>query len=297
MSLWNSKAIGLATAMSALYLGAAAAPAHAHISLERGGTHKSRYGAGEQKQGQCGRLNGKRGTNIYTYEPGETITVKVAEVIPHPSYYRVAFDNDGDDDFLFPRSIKPIEATRRCPFNRDDQCGKSDFYNNETVLPGLDNIYPHVSRDAKTLTIQVKLPDVECDNCTLQVIQVMQDTVHGAYNTTPENPDNSLEDVYTQCIDLVLKRKPGSRPPAARVDASTPTTAADAGVKVDASLFTVEDESNPAEALASIHDHESDEPQSSESGCSLGGAGSAHTAGWLLLALGTLARRGRKRQG
>lgn len=295
----NSRGLGVLAGLGALCLTQAPAPAQAHISLERGGTHKSRYGEANQKEGVCGRVNGKRGTNIYTYEPGQTITVKVAEFVPHPSYYRVAFDNDGDDGFLDPRSIKPIDSTRRCPYNEWDQCGKSDFYNNETVLPGLDNIYPHRRADAKTLTIEVKLPNVECDNCTLQVIQVMEDTVHGAYNTSPENPDGSLEDVYHQCIDLVLKRKPGSKPPAAAVDASTPKPDAQVGDGGVVAPETRSADGGAGKPLASVFGEEgkseSEEAEVSE-GCSLSSSpSSTQSVGWLLLALGALVSRSRKR--
>jgi hypothetical protein len=53
----------------------------------------------------------------------------------------------------------------------------------------------------------VKLPDIECDNCTLQIIQVMEDTVHGPY--APKGAANEflyIEDIYHTCIDVVLKR-------------------------------------------------------------------------------------------
>jgi hypothetical protein len=179
--------------------------ASAHLSLESAGTHKSRYGDDEIKHGPCGRVDGKRGTNVYTYKPGETITIKALENIPHPSYFRIAFDQDGDDDFVEPKSIKPIDPKRKCPFNADDKCGASDFFNSPAVL--MDNLDPHLSNGMQTYTWQVKLPDVECDNCTLQVIQVMEDVVHGAYS--PKGASNELfyiEDIYHTCIDLVLKK-------------------------------------------------------------------------------------------
>ncbi len=191
----------------------AALPASAHISLERGGTHKSRYGDAELKDGPCGRANGTRGTNVYTYEPGQTITVKFNEYVPHPGYFRIAFDNDGDNDFQDPASIKPIDPARKCPFNAADKCGASDFYNNATVLPGMDNLAPHLAGEwNKQYSFDVKLPDVECTNCTLQIIQVMEDTIHGAYNPTPGDPNDSpyVADNYHQCIDLVLKRAAGT---------------------------------------------------------------------------------------
>ena len=45
-----------------------------------------------------------------------------------------------------PVSIDPIDPTRPCPFNAADQCGASDYYDNATVLPGMDDLYPHDRR-------------------------------------------------------------------------------------------------------------------------------------------------------
>ncbi len=216
------------------------APASAHISLERGGTHLSRYGDSEIKAGPCGRANGTRGKNVYTYEPGTTITVSLVEFVPHPSYFRFAFDNDGDDAFTEPASILPIDPARKCPTpygtrpsDGVDHCNKSDFYNSPAVLPGMDNLDPHLAGSgAPKWTFQVKLPDVECTNCTLQVIQVMEDdTFHGPYDPTP---GVGTEDIYHQCIDLVLKRgasvgDAGNPTPPATNDAGGPGTGGTGG--------------------------------------------------------------------
>jgi hypothetical protein len=187
------QSLGLAAALFGL-LGAS--QARAHISLEQAepATHASRYGDSDIKATPCGRDGGTRGTNVYTYEPGQTITVNVKEFVPHSGYFRIAFDNDGDDSFEDPQSIDPVE--RACA-QGETRCGQSDFYNNATVLPGLDNLEPHGGgTEIKTWSWQVTLPAVECDNCTLQIIQVMED--HGQYLL-----DN---DVYHTCIDLVLAR-------------------------------------------------------------------------------------------
>jgi MYXO-CTERM domain-containing protein len=188
--------------VSALAVTLFASWATAHISLDQASTHKSRYGE-EQKFAPCGRQNGEKGSNIYTYKPGETITVEFVEYVKHPGYYRFAFDNDGDDDFVSPVSIKPVDPARPCPFNATDMCGESDFYNSDTVLPGMDNLEPHLAGESKgTYSFQVKLPNVQCENCTLQLLQVMEDTIHGAYNVDPT--EGSLPDVYYQCIDIKL---------------------------------------------------------------------------------------------
>jgi hypothetical protein len=191
--------------------------AHAHISLDQGGTQKSRYGDNFIKDGTCGMTGGTRSTNVYMYEPGQTITVSFVEFVGHPSYFRFAFDNDGDDDFKDPASITPIDPMRGCPATTlsgdaaaRDECMKDDFYNTSAVLPMMDDLAPHADMpNGKMYTMQVTLPDVECDNCTLQLIQVMEDPIHGPYNVEVSG-FGDLEDVYHQCIDLILKKGAGS---------------------------------------------------------------------------------------
>jgi hypothetical protein len=192
----------LAVAIAVLAIAPAAA---AHISLEEGGTHRSRYGDGELKAGPCGKAGGTRGPNVYTYAPGQKITVSVVESIPHPGYFRLAFDDDGDNAFIEPASIKPIDPARKCPNGPTDRCGTSDFYNSPAVLPGMDNLNPHLTAALGTkYTWEVALPDVQCSNCTLQVIQVMEDDLtHGPYDPTP---GVGVADIYHQCVDIVLKR-------------------------------------------------------------------------------------------
>lgn len=181
------------------------ANASAHINMK--GLLKSR--GGDQKSSPC---DGAKGDGpVYEFEPGATITLGVDENVPHPSYFRIAFDDDGDDDFVEPASIKPIEASRACPYDKDDQCGEADFCNftSDSGAQVLwDNLNPHTFFEAKSLTWNVKLPDLECENCTIQVIQVMQDTVHGAYcpQGSCQNAANSLEDIYHRCVDIKLKR-------------------------------------------------------------------------------------------
>src|SRR5688572_22412706 len=171
MATLNSRVLASALALAGTL---SASWASAHISLDQASTHKSRYGDGEQKVAPCGKAGGTRGTNVYNYKGGETIAVEFKEFIPHPSYYRFAFDADGDDDFESPASLRPIDPARPCPFNPADKCGESDFYNNASVLPMMDNLEPHLASESKrTYSFEVKLPNVDCDNCTLQLIQVM----------------------------------------------------------------------------------------------------------------------------
>ena len=120
-----------------------------------------------QKQGPCGATGSTRGP-AQVFEPGETITVEWTETVEHVGHYRIAFDIDGED---FP-----------LPNNPDD--------NFDVVL--VDQIPDrNVNGADRTYSQEITFPDVECDNCTLQLIQIM----------TTNIPYNSF---YFQCSDIQL---------------------------------------------------------------------------------------------
>ncbi len=133
------------------------------------------------KQGPCGGGAGQaRGEVVHTFRPGQTITVVWDEFVDHPGHFRVSFDADGQDDFVDPASF-------------------TDVSGNATVL--IDGI---ADRKGGSYSQEVTLPDVVCDSCTLQVIQVMSD----------KPPYGDGNDLYYQCIDVVLSED-------AEVDATT----------------------------------------------------------------------------
>lgn len=156
-----------------------AAPAAAHLGLD---DPPSRYGANVLKVGPCGMDGGERTANVTTYRSGQTITVRWNEYVNHPGHYRIAFDDDGHDDFADPPCLSEC----------DNRGMEIELYSDDTVL--LDGIEDMNGGD---YSVDVTLPDIECDNCTLQVIQVMTDkppyTIGG-------------NDNYYQCADLVLTR-------------------------------------------------------------------------------------------
>jgi hypothetical protein len=149
--------------------------AHAHISVEMGGTHKARSADAGLKESPCGIKGSPRGTNVYTYRPGATVNVKIVETTIHPNYFRVSFDADGDDGFITPSGTDG--AMGDCAGDPKCGAGREDYCNSPTVL--LDKVSPHggsfLDPNDITYTISVKLPDIEYANCTLQIIQVMND--------------------------------------------------------------------------------------------------------------------------
>ena len=157
--------------------------ARAHLGLD---APVSRYGPDVLKTGPCGVTDGERTSKVTYYEPGATIEVRWNEYVDHPGHYRIAFDDDGVDDFVDPATMM-------------------EFYSNDTVL--LDDISDGEPSQLDFIAT-VTLPDITCDNCTLQVIQVM-------YDKPPyETPGN---DIYYQCADLVLRE--GGAPPDAGIGA------------------------------------------------------------------------------
>lgn len=152
------------------------ATAFAHIHLD---FPANRYGD-QQKAQPCGVAGGMRTANVSVFEPGETITIEWTETIDHPSHFRVSFDDDGDDDFCYPASM-------------------DDYYSCDSVV--LDNI---ADDPAASQSIQFTFPDIECENCTLQVVQVMYDKVSTGWG------DN---DLYFNCADIAL-RAPSNDPDA-----------------------------------------------------------------------------------
>lgn len=151
--------------------------ANAHLDLV---SPTSRYGPDVLKTGPCGVAGGERTEHITYYEPGQTIEVRWDEYVDHPAHYRIAFDDDGDDDFADPATM-------------------TELYSNHTVL--LDGIADE-GAGQRDYVATVTLPNITCDNCTLQVIQVMYDKPP---YITPGN------DIYYQCADLVLRE--GAGPP------------------------------------------------------------------------------------
>ncbi len=141
-------------------------PALAHIQLDE----PAPRGAA-QKAGPCGAPGGVRGDNVAVFTPGQTITVTWRETINHPSHYRISFDEDGDDDFRDPEDFM-------------------DFSGNPTVLVDAIEDLPAAGQEQ-----EVTLPNVTCERCTLQVVQVM-------YDKPPYGDGN---DLYYQCADLALR--------------------------------------------------------------------------------------------
>lgn len=167
-------------------------PADAHLRLT---SHEARYGD-TQKSCPCGVGGGERSTDkVYWAKPGSEVLLVWDEFVEHPSHFRIAFDSDGVDDLLEPHLNNPVcadtvMATPEACFEMDNQT--------EGWVDGIpDNQVGGIHNYLYTL------PNVTCDNCTLQVVQVMYDKPP-FLNALTDPAGQRGNDLYYQCLDIIL---------------------------------------------------------------------------------------------
>lgn len=161
-----------------------AAPVAAHIGMEYptprfdDGANKwcpcGTGGDGSSSNDGCERdgSDPNRGLTSTTFAPGETVRVLWQETIGHSGRMRVAFDDDGADQADFDAQILGDLSD---PGGNTGNLGDGNNW-------GMD----------------VTLPMEPCDNCTLQLVQVM--------NGITGTPVTSLTGTatYFQCANIVI---------------------------------------------------------------------------------------------
>jgi hypothetical protein len=162
--------------------------ASAHIWLDEPISRYPSEVAGENKSCPCGVGESNRSCNdpndrsdpdrstdrITTLEPGQMLTIVVNEYVGHSGRYRVAFDPDGAD----------LED-----FNQHILLDVPDGPGNKGNLGDGSSIWQ----------FEVPVPETPCDNCTLQVIQMMDG------NMVDPVPDPVGRSSYYQCADIVIQ--------------------------------------------------------------------------------------------
>jgi hypothetical protein len=199
----------LSGALALFAVGALApAPAWAHFSLTTPPSSMSQDAAGSpQKLGPCGDeavTPAATPTGIVTtYQEGQTITVTVDGIVPHPGHWRVALGMTGPKDL----PAEPVVTS-----TTGDDC-TSAAIENPPVFPVLaDNLLPSTTGGfTGPMSFQVKLPaGVTCTKCTLQVIQFMS-------NHPFNNPGGCF---YHHCADISIVAADGGT----STDAGTTST-------------------------------------------------------------------------
>jgi len=124
------------------------ASAHARWSLQAGSLVAPRTTAtGLKEPGPCGGV--PRTNTPKVLKSGDVVTVEYEETIFHNGYFRIAFSPAADAGF------------------------------DQNIF--LDNI-PHDAMNSRYNAVTITLPNIECADCTLQLIQVMTDSMTNYYS-------------------------------------------------------------------------------------------------------------------
>jgi len=102
---------------------------------------------------------------------GSKLMLKVNETVSHPGFYRVALSIKSRTELPADNVVKDASGMVLLPTNKTGMSATAD-YQTDPVFPVLaDNLFPHTS--GSMFSGEITLPNVNCDKCTLQVIEFM----------------------------------------------------------------------------------------------------------------------------
>lgn len=170
----------------------------AHFILEAPASAIVENGLGDpQKLGPCGGTSKDPGMPtgaVTAVTGGELLHVKVKETVYHPGHFRIALA-------VLDRAelpADPEDVTKDGPNGKPwSVSGKVDPDPKAPTL--VDGLWDHHTRvPGQEFETDVKIPNINCAHCSLQVIQFME--MH------PINPDGRF--TYHHCADLKITANP-----------------------------------------------------------------------------------------
>jgi len=142
-----------------------------------------------QKMAPCGGTSADPGTPtgvVTKVQGGSKLHVQVQETVFHPGHYRIALAVQSRSE-LPPDPDVVTRDTERGPWS------VSATIQNPAKPPVIvDGLWAHTERPTEPFQTDITLPNINCEKCTLQVIQFMAE--HG------KNRDGDYS--YHHCADL-----------------------------------------------------------------------------------------------
>ncbi len=132
-----------------------------------------------QKTAPCGGVaaNPGRGTPanpgvpsgaVTSVKGGTMLPLMVQETIYHPGHYRVALARTV-------AQLPPDPAVKTADSGRGLRSQSAEIQNPPVAPVLLDGIFAHTERPAQNFETDVPIPNINCQNCVLQVIEFMAD--------------------------------------------------------------------------------------------------------------------------
>jgi len=184
------------TVAAAVLLLPVAASAHFQLLAPASALVENQLGD-PQKMAPCGGVTGNPGmpTNAVTaVRGGDMLHVKVAETVFHPGHYRIALAVRDRKEL----PADPMVMTKPAPNGAPISVSAEISPARPPILA--DGLFPHTERQQTPIPWEtdVRLPNINCGQCTLQVIQFMAE--HGL------NKDGDFS--YHHCATLKIIANP-----------------------------------------------------------------------------------------
>lgn len=160
----------LKTGLAAV-LGLAAMSAQAHFILEAPASWIEQNEVGDpQKIAPCGGTLADGGTRtgaVTEVQGGSMLRLAITETIYHPGHYRVALS----------RHINWLPEDPEAVMKETENGLRSDYahIDPEPLPPVLvDGLWENDEQRTGPLETEIRIPNIDCDNCFLQVVQFME---------------------------------------------------------------------------------------------------------------------------
>jgi len=148
-----------------------------------------------QKLAPCGGTSQNAGTPtgaLTDVMGGASLHIKLRETVFHPGHYRVALSVNSRSEL----PADPQVTTRDTP---DGPRSVSAQIMSPVAPPVLaDGLFVHTERPDTFFETDVRLPNINCGKCTLQIVEFMAEHGH--------NPDGDYS--YHHCADLRIRANP-----------------------------------------------------------------------------------------
>ena len=178
--------------------------AHAHFKLLAPDSWLVENDLGDpQKKAPCGGTSqnaGEPSGKITELTGGQTVHFKVQETVFHPGHYRIALAVNSRNE------LPPDPEVTTRDSERGDWSVSAEIMNPVAPPVLVDGLWAHTDRAAiaEPWETDITIPNINCDKCTLQIIQFMAE--HG------RNRDGDFS--YHHCADVKItadKSKPIDR--------------------------------------------------------------------------------------
>jgi hypothetical protein len=167
----------LAALMVALSLSAVA---HGHFVLVSPAASLVQNRLGDpQKTAPCGGVSANPARNtpadagtpsgaVTNVRGGSSLHLMVQETIYHPGHYRVALARTA-------AQLPPDPVVTTAETERGIRSVSAEIQNPPVAPVILDGLFAHTERPTQNFEADIPIPNINCENCVLQVIQFMAD--------------------------------------------------------------------------------------------------------------------------